>query len=186
LYCAKHRAAIKEKHGKDLKMPEVSKILAAEWKQVNEEDKKEYEDLAAHDKIRYADECKKTGFEPKQSKAAKKKSSGAPKGAKSAYLFFSIAKRPELASKGIPFTDIAKQLGADWKLMTADDKKPYEEQAKEDKERFSKEKEAFIAAGGVIEKRTTKKKGGKPAKKKAKKSKAASDDEDGDASGDDD
>jgi len=168
-----------------LKMPEVSKLLAEEWKKVDDDDKKEYEDMAAKDKIRYAEECKKTGFEPKQSKAQKKKSSGAPKGAKSAYLFFSLARRPELAKTGLAFADIAKTLGTEWKTMAADDKKPFEDQAKEDKERYTKDKDAFIAAGGVIEKRTTKKKGGKPAKKKAKKSKGSDDDEEDDG-GDDD
>ena len=48
--------------------------------------------------------------------------------------------------------DIGRELGARWKALTAEAKKPFEEQAKADKERYAREKKAYDeakrAAGG--------------------------------------
>lgn len=60
-------------------------------------------------------------------------------------MFFSSAKRPKLReqnpSAGIG--DIAKQLGAAWKIMTPEQKAPYEEAAKKDRKRYEQEMELF-------------------------------------------
>ena len=73
-------------------------------------------------------------------------------------MFFSSAKRPKLReqnpSAGIG--DIAKQLGAAWKIMTPEQKAPYEETAKKDRKRYEQEMELFrkgefVREGVVVE-----------------------------------
>ena len=46
---------------------------------------------------------------------------------------------------GIAFTDITKKIAELWKELSAEDKAPYEEKAKKDKERYGKEMEAYKA-----------------------------------------
>ena len=46
---------------------------------------------------------------------------------------------------GIAFTDVAKVLGDKWKAVSAEDKKPYEEQAAEDKKRYEEQMAAYKA-----------------------------------------
>ena len=60
-------------------------------------------------------------------------------------MFFSQAKRPKLREQNPSASvgDIAKQLGAAWKIMTAEQKKPYEDQAKKDRERYDSEMEQY-------------------------------------------
>ena len=47
---------------------------------------------------------------------------------------------------GIAFTDVAKVLGDKWKSVSAEDKKPYEEQAAEDKKRYEEQMAAYKAS----------------------------------------
>lgn len=60
-------------------------------------------------------------------------------------MFFSSAKRPKLREQNptASIGDIAKQLGAAWKIMTADQKAPYEEAAKKDRKRYEEEMEQY-------------------------------------------
>ena len=56
-------------------------------------------------------------------------------------MFFSQDKRPKLREQTPSATvgDMAKQLGAAWKIMTPEQKAPYEAQAKKDRERYEVE-----------------------------------------------
>ena len=60
-------------------------------------------------------------------------------------MFFSSDKRSKLREQtpSASVGDIAKQLGAAWKIMTADQKAPYEKQAKKDRERYERDMELF-------------------------------------------
>jgi hypothetical protein len=78
------------------------------------------------------------------SKNKKSKEPGAPKNPISAYLFFITEQRSLLAGKSSKtFADLAKDLGNQWKEMSEEEKAPYYEMAKKDKERFQFEKKAF-------------------------------------------
>ncbi|TNY24060.1 high mobility group box domain-containing protein [Rhodotorula diobovata] len=91
---------------------------------------------------------------PKESKtrsgkataAAKpKKDPNAPKRPLSAYMHFSQDMRSVVKEENpdVTFGEIGKLLGVKWKEATENDKKPYEEKAKADKERYEKEKAAY-------------------------------------------
>jgi structure-specific recognition protein 1 len=80
-----------------------------------------------------------------------KKDPNAPKGALSAFMMFSKEKRPQVLAEnpGIVFTDVAKKIGELWKAAGPADKAPFEELAKQDKERYAREMAAFKAGAGA-------------------------------------
>ena len=64
-----------------------------------------------------------------------------------AFLFFCSEKRPQLKAQnpGASVGLLAKQLAGAWKLMAADQKRPYEIMADRDKERYDQQKAAYQA-----------------------------------------
>jgi len=80
-------------------------------------------------------------------KEAKKKDPNAPKRGRSAYILFSSDKRKEVegANPGISFTEVTVKLGAMWKSLTEGAQKKYKDLAAKDKERYEKEKAAYVA-----------------------------------------
>ncbi|EIE79999.1 hypothetical protein G6F46_001817 [Rhizopus delemar] len=71
-----------------------------------------------------------------------KKDPNAPKRALSAYMFFSQANREKVIKENpeAKFGEIGKILGAKWKEMTEEEKKPFVEKAEADKKRYEDEK----------------------------------------------
>ncbi|KFM26159.1 FACT complex subunit SSRP1 [Auxenochlorella protothecoides] len=78
-------------------------------------------------------------------KARKKKDKNAPKRGMSAFMFFSQDQRESVKADnpGIAFGEVGKVLGQRWKELSEADKKPYEEKAAKDKERYEKEKSSY-------------------------------------------
>ena len=126
----------------------------------DDEDSEEDEDFAAgsesdggeptdSDSESESDEpSKKSRKSPKGKKSKRaKKDPNAPKRALSAYMFFSAAKRAEVAAANPDFgiTDIAKALGERWKTITDEEKNVYQQQADEDKIRYEREMTAYRA-----------------------------------------
>ncbi|KAH8483736.1 hypothetical protein H0E87_028233 [Populus deltoides] len=74
----------------------------------------------------------------KKRKPKKKKDPNAPKRSKSAYMFFSQMERENVrkSNPGIVFGEIAKALADKWNAMSAEEKEPYEEMARNDKKRY--------------------------------------------------
>ena len=60
------------KENPELKMPEVTRIIAANWKDLAEDEKAPFVKAAAEDKVRYATEMEKLGLAVTKPKAAKK------------------------------------------------------------------------------------------------------------------
>ena len=91
-----------------------------------------------------------------------KKDPNKPKGATSAFVYYSKEARPliKAASPDMAFGDIAKKIGADWKALGEDAKKPYEALAQVDKARHATEMEGYVAppVEYEAEKKKTKKK----------------------------
>ncbi|KAI8885347.1 HMG box protein, partial [Backusella circina FSU 941] len=77
-----------------------------------------------------------------EKKKRDKKDPNAPKRGLSAYMFFSQANREKIKQENpdATFGQLGKILGEKWKAMSEDDKKPYNDKAKADKERYEKEK----------------------------------------------
>jgi hypothetical protein len=125
----KVRAAVKEANP-EADFGGTSKLIAAQWKNLGEADKKPYVDKSSQEKA-VADELK--------AKNAPKK-----KRAKTAYLCYSTDTKVRVAAKstlpdGAKVTEVAKLLGSQWKEMTDVQKQPYVEQS-------AKEKAALQAA----------------------------------------
>eukprot|EP00891_Asterochloris_glomerata_P007691 jgi/Astpho2/7691/Aster-02572 len=80
---------------------------------------------------------------PKRAKKAK----DAPKGALSAFMWFSNEKRPQVKEQfpDIAFGEVGKKLGEMWKAVDPEDKKRFEAMAARDKERAKTEMAAYKA-----------------------------------------
>jgi len=92
----------------------------------------------------------KAATKSKGSKAEKprgkgKKDPNAPKRALSAYMFFSQDWRERIKTENpdAGFGEVGKLLGAKWKELDDDEKKPYVDLAANDKERAEREKAAY-------------------------------------------
>eukprot|EP01047_Picozoa_sp_COSAG01_P102310 COSAG01_NODE_31922_length_589_cov_0.948980_1_plen_138_part_01 len=102
---------------------EFGKTIGAEWKLMDDE----------HEMLSYVpppDDGKKK---------RKKKDPNAPKGAKSAYMFFSTQRRPQLVASNPSwkFGEYGKAIGAEWGAMSDARKAPYQAPAEADKERYA-------------------------------------------------
>jgi hypothetical protein len=88
--------------------------------------------------------------EPK-AKTKKVKDPNAPKRPLSAYMIFSADNRAEVAAElqGQPVTAVAKALGARWKELDEDGKKPFEARAAELKAEYTRAMEAYAPPAGL-------------------------------------
>ena len=95
---------------KKLPLAERSKRIGELWKQLS--DKSTYEEQAKEDQVRYAKEMEDyvpaEGDEKKTRRTKEKKDPNAPKGAKSAYLFFQERRRAEIKQAGEAVVRIKK------------------------------------------------------------------------------
>ena len=66
-----------------------------------------------------------------------------PKGAKSAYIFFSSEMRHKLKEDGDSIADLARKIGDAWGKLSEKDKAPYQKKADADKARYEKEMENY-------------------------------------------
>ena len=75
--------------------------------------------------------------------SAKKKG---PKGARSSYIFFTNAQRKLMTNEfpGMRFTEQGVIMGERWRALTPEEKKPYEDVAIKDKERYTREMKEYI------------------------------------------
>lgn len=82
---------------------------------------------------------------PKKRKRAKK-DPNAPKGALSAYICFCNAIRSKLKENDptLSITEITRQSGIIWKGLSDEEKIPYQEEAKKDKERYQEEMKTYV------------------------------------------
>ena len=193
-FAEKKRAEIREEQP-DLKMTEVSKVIGERWKEVTPESKAKYVKKAEKDKERYQEELNdyvrpsdevlleqkgnqkkkrgKTSSVDKKKRA--KKPEGAPKGAKSAYMFFCAAKRDEVkeAFPDYKMTEVSKELGRMWKEDFASDEQREEfvKQAADDKERYAQEKADWDSANPAEERDSVEEQAPKASKARAKDSK---------------
>ena len=180
------RPKIQEKNP-EASFGETGKLLGEAWKNVTDEEKKKFEDMAEADKGRYKkamesyvppsddddDSSEDEGAsKKKKGKKGAKKDPNAPKRALSAFMFFSQEMRPKVKEENAEasFGELGKLIGVAWKNVSEEEKKKYEDMNKEDKERYDKEMAAYKA-----------KKKSEPTKPAAKDDSDDSDDSDSDS-----
>ena len=75
----------------------------------------------------------------------KEKDPNKPKGAKSAYLFFSLSERPKVkaAEPELSFGETAKRVGETWKGLSDAAKAPYVAKAEADARRHAREMASY-------------------------------------------
>jgi hypothetical protein len=154
-FCDNERQKLKTEN-LDLNNKEVITELAARWKKFKEDPKNsakldEYTKLAEEDKKRY--ESERENFVPEESseedsdKKKKKRvtSTSNVKKNKSSYMFFCAEERSNIISQNPEMNNkqIITELGARWKILketNPSELEKFENLAKEDKERYAKEK----------------------------------------------
>lgn len=154
-FCDNERQKLKTEN-LDLNNKEVITELAARWKKFKEDPKNsakldEYTKLAEEDKKRY--ESERENFVPEDSteedsdKKKKKRvtSTSNVKKNKSSYMFFCAEERSNIISQNPEMNNkqIITELGARWKLLkesNPSELEKFENLAKEDKERYAREK----------------------------------------------
>ena len=78
-------------------------------------------------------------------KRKEKKDANAPKRAMTAFLYYTLDRRPELKKLKPELTNkqMLSEMGIEWNKMKEVDKKKYVQKADEDKKRYEKEKAAY-------------------------------------------
>jgi len=179
----------------NLKLGEVGKKLGEAWKQLTDAEKAPYHAKFQEEKAVYAPKLaayKQTPeyaqYQEEKKKFAKKNEGkklramlvNQPKKAMGAYFLFSNANRARIraANPSAKLGDIAKLIGAEWKSLGAEEKKPYQDEAAAAKKVWEhameeyKQTEEYKGYLEAVKKSKAKGKKGKksPGKKKARRS----------------
>jgi len=141
----------KEKNNGKANMGDIAKAMSARWQALSEAEKKEFEEKAAEDKQRFEKEMEayKEASDPAGT-LRKKYAHLIPKKPMTAYFLFSqdAAQREKataaLKEAGVEANNkqLASKLGEMWKLVSAEEKAPFEERYKREQAEFlTKQKE---------------------------------------------
>jgi len=145
----------------NMNVAEISKAIGDKWKNLTEEERIKYVDLAESLKTKFhlehpdyvytrrtkADSHPDLSSDNESYKRKKKKhkKANAPKHPMSAFLFYLTAVRPDYSEKypGNTVGTISRIIAERWRSLTPEERAPYEKQAAEDKARYAREMEAF-------------------------------------------
>ncbi|KAI9498229.1 hypothetical protein BDB00DRAFT_969258, partial [Zychaea mexicana] len=153
----------------NLTVAEISKRISERWNSLSEEHKAYYNQEAARLKQRHMDnhpnfiysrrskaELEKAGYRSRPSKKRKArdprgrkkkrlKNPTAPKHPMSGFLFYSISVRSEIVADMPKATvgGISKVIAERWRKLREDERAPWIQKAKEDKERYARQMESF-------------------------------------------
>ena len=150
MFCMENRDKLKNVN-ESMSATEITSQLGKMWKELNDKDKVRYQALSEKDKVRYQDQVKEyvpsenstfpeTGNKKRTLK--NKRENTGPKRPLSSYMYFCQSER-EVIKKDHPNMggkEVTTELGKRWKLLTADQKTPFEKKQKQDKERYENEK----------------------------------------------
>jgi len=162
----------------DMKFNERTQECALRWKNLSESEKAPYNEKAAADK-KLAD-AENANFVPgsdDEDGGKKKKKAAQPK-AKSAYNYFVKESHQKLKDEksSLSMSEKTKKIGVDWKAMSSEQKKPYEDLAAADKvdvlgKKRQRQEASDDDADGSPKKKKQKDKKNKKDKKKKKEKK---------------
>ena len=151
-FCAAKRPKVSEQFQR---LGDISKEIARQWAEITPEERKDFDVMAAADKVRYEDE--KIGSSSKKAGKAKtsrttsiKGSTGpSPKRPQSAYLYFCAAKRPKVSEQFQRLGDISKEIARQWAEITPEERIDFDVMATADKVRYENEKIGGLSAGSA-------------------------------------
>lgn len=145
-------AAQIRKENPEMSTGDVSKAVGTRWKELEDEKRKKYQEMAETDKKRYEQEmalykeANPEGLRAKSGKASKRKGKSIkdpnkPKKQKTAYICFATEigaqirkENPEMAIK-----DVLRAVGPRWKELEEEKRKKYQEMEENDKQRYEQE-----------------------------------------------
>mmetsp|Transcript_28193 Transcript_28193/g.57212 ORF Transcript_28193/g.57212 Transcript_28193/m.57212 type:complete len:223 (-) Transcript_28193:309-977(-) len=160
-----YQNAMREQFKKDnpgMTFGQLAKYTSHMYRSLTTEEKSEWEQRAAQDKVRFDAEMEAYVPPPghdangnlleeyaraQRGRQKKNRDPNAPKRACGSYVFFTNVIRPEIAKEypDIKFTEMGNIMGERWRALGAEEKKKYEALAAEDKERFAREMEVYTA-----------------------------------------
>lgn len=81
------------------------------------------------------------------------KDPASPKRARGSFVLFTFEHRPKVIAEcpGIKFIDMGSELGRRWRALSPEQKKPYENLAEQDKERFRQETAQYKAKAHLVQ-----------------------------------
>jgi len=154
IFSQQKRSVIKEQNP-SVTFGAIGKLLGEAWQKLSPDERKPYEELAKVAKDDYAKAMTKYKEEHpdssederprKRARKGKKKDKNAPKKPCSAFFWFSREKRSEFKAKNpdAGFGEMGKLIGSAWRQLSDDEKKPYNEKAAKDKERYQQEMSTY-------------------------------------------
>ncbi|CAE8706486.1 unnamed protein product, partial [Polarella glacialis] len=162
IFLADNREAIKKSLPADAKITDVTKEAGKQWAVLSEEAKKPFQDRYIEKSEVYkkeSEEYKKTHVadddeEPAKGgkKAKKEKDPDAPKkpagGAYAVYLADNREKINKSLPEGHKMTDVAKEAGRQWKELSEEARKPFQDRYLEKSEVYKKAKEEYMKKTG--------------------------------------
>jgi len=153
LYSNAMRDSVKESNP-DASFGQIAKILSAQFKEISESERAEWDRKASLDRERYQremvdyvppeDDSDEDGFGKKKKK---KKDPNAPKRNMSAFFLYSneVRNRVKEENPGIKFGDVAKIISKEFKELDEAERNKWNDAALQDKERYLREKEIYEA-----------------------------------------
>eukprot|EP00745_Piridium_sociabile_P033484 TRINITY_DN57391_c1_g2_i3.p1 TRINITY_DN57391_c1_g2~~TRINITY_DN57391_c1_g2_i3.p1 ORF type:complete len:203 (-),score=78.32 TRINITY_DN57391_c1_g2_i3:1424-2032(-) len=131
-YYLAHCREVANKTGKNIsRIAEFTKESSAKWREMNEVQKKPFDEQAAKDKERYDREM--TAYR------GKKVDPNKPKRPMTAYFMFLGDFRIKMKNRGVDHKEILRLAGEEWRNMNAEDKKPFEKRSIEAGRRYETE-----------------------------------------------
>jgi len=142
-FSVQKRAEIKAGMPETATNQELMAEIGRQWKTLSDAHKIPYEKSSCEDKERYVAEAEAMfGVAPAPQDKKKKERKPGPKKACSAYLYFTVQNRAQIKAV-MPETatnqELMAEIGRQWKTQADAQKKPYEELAAKDKQRYEKE-----------------------------------------------
>lgn len=145
-YVEEHRQGLRDTNP-EAGFGQLSKIAAAQWRALSADSKRRYEIMAENDKMRYQEEMRHYVAPPGTrgfaggAKKKRKKNKDAPKSPLSAYFIFSSHIRPTVVFQhpDLNLPGVTKEIAERWRNLSAEDKIPFEEKSRADKQRYQME-----------------------------------------------
>lgn len=151
-FCKDKKEALKSSNP-GITFGDISKKLGPLWKSLSHTERGAYRKLYENDKKRYQDEIRGLDKDEKSALRVlklekKKKRRERPTAFLSSYMFFATSNRARIihehaGSGGISFQEIGRKLGEKWNKMTPEEREPFVEKSRRDRERYTIEMELF-------------------------------------------